>query len=137
MVDWIKVILFPNKFLLIPQTDLHYFQIFASVACDLLWTHRNKAYHEGTSFDALLLSCTINKVALDHYRAWKALTSAPSIEKWIPSAPSYFKINFDTVIRDDFSAQAVVCRSDQGRILQTEYIISPPCTSNEGEALAA
>jgi hypothetical protein len=44
MVDWIKVILFPDKYLQIPQTDLHYFQIFASVAYDLLWTHRNKAF---------------------------------------------------------------------------------------------
>jgi hypothetical protein len=65
----------------IPKTDLHYFQIFASVGCDLLWTHRNKAYHEGTSFDALTLSYTINKVALDHYTAWKAFTSKPPIEK--------------------------------------------------------
>jgi len=84
MVDWIKVILFPDKYLQIPQTDLHYFQIFASVASDLLWTHRNKAFHEGSSFDALTLSCTVNKVALDHYRAWKVLNSAPSLEKWIP-----------------------------------------------------
>jgi len=107
------------------------------VACGLLWTHRNKAFHEGSSFDALTLSCTVNKVALDHYRAWKVLNSAPSIEKWIPPDPSYFKINFDTAIRANFSAQAVVCRNSQGKILQTESIISLPCTPNEGEALAA
>jgi hypothetical protein len=136
-VDWIKAILFLDKFLQIPQTDHHYFQIFASVTCDLLWTHQNKAYHEGISFDALTLSRTINKVALDHYKAWKAFTFEPKIEKWNPPVPSYFKINFDTAIRDNFSAQAVVCRNHQGKILKTEYLINLPCTPNVGEALAA
>jgi hypothetical protein len=51
--------------------------------------------------------------------------------------PSYFKINFDTAIRANFSAQAVVCRNSQGKILQTESIINLPCTPNEGEALTA
>jgi len=107
------------------------------VACDLLWNHWNKAYHEGTSFDVLTLSRTINRVDLDHYKAWKALTSKPTVEKWTPSAPSYFKINFDIAIWDNFFAQAAVCWNHQGKILKTEYLINLPCTPNVGEALAA
>lgn len=136
-MDWIKVIIFLDKFMQIPQTDHHYFQIFASLACDLLWNHRNKAYHEGTSFNALTSSRTINKVALDHYKALKALTFKPTVEKWTPPAPSYFEINFDTAIQDNFSAQAAVCRNHQGKILKTKSLINLPCTPNVGEALAA
>jgi ABC-type glucose/galactose transport system permease subunit len=55
-VDWIKVILASGKFLHIPKEEHHYFQIFAAVACDFLWTSWNKAYHEGISINALSLS---------------------------------------------------------------------------------
>jgi hypothetical protein len=47
------------------------------------------------------------------------------------------KFNFDTAIRDTFSAQAVVCRNHQGHIIHMISQISPPCLPNYGEALAA
>ena len=63
------------------------------------------------------------------------LIHAP-VEKWIPPAPNQIKINFDTAIRDDFSAQAGVCRSSDGTIIHIASLISPPCSPNMGEALA-
>jgi hypothetical protein len=44
-------------------------------------------------------------------------------------------INFDTAIRDSFSAQAAVCRNSEGRILHMASQISSPCNPNYGEAL--
>jgi hypothetical protein len=58
------------------------------------------------------------------------------VEKWIPPAPNWVKINFDTTIRDSFSAQAAVCKSSDGKILHLSSLISSPCSVNEGEALA-
>jgi hypothetical protein len=46
-------------------------------------------------------------------------------------------INFDTAIRDSFSAQAAVCRNSEGRIFHMASQISSPCNPNYGEALAA
>jgi hypothetical protein len=47
------------------------------------------------------------------------------------------KINFDTTIRDHFSAQAVVCRYHKGSIIKVASQISPPCSRNYGEAQGA
>jgi len=136
-VDWIKVILSPGKYLHIPLDEHHHFQIFAAVACDYLWTSRNKAYHDGISINALSLSCQINKVAKEHSQAWFSLSPSPIIEKWLPPPQSSFKINFDTAIRENFSAQSAVCRNHQGQITKAVSIINPPCQPNMGEALAA
>jgi hypothetical protein len=108
-LDRIKVILSPGSLLHLPKEDHHYFQIFATLACDLFWTYRNKAYHEGLSFNELTISRQISKVALEHSEAWFSIGSSPVVEKWIPPPRSYFKINFDTVIRDTFLAQSTVC----------------------------
>jgi hypothetical protein len=99
MLDWIKLILYPGNSLGIPQVDCHKFQIFASVACDILWFYRNKAFHDGTSFDARNISAHINKISLEHFQAWHS-TNAKPVEKWIPPAPNWVKINFDTAIRE-------------------------------------
>ena len=136
MVDWIKLIISPTNLLGIPLEDSHRFQIFASVACDILWYYRNQAFHNGYIFDARNVSLHINKIALEHYQAWLSVSTAP-VEKWIPPAPNWIKINFDTAIRDSFSAQAAVCRDSDGKILHLASLISSPCSANEGEALAA
>jgi hypothetical protein len=47
------------------------------------------------------------------------------------------KINYDTAIRDSFSAQAVVCQDSTGSIIQCSSLISRPCTAIYGEASAA
>jgi len=136
MVDWIKLIVSPCHSLGIPTADCHKFQIFASVACDILWYYRNQAFHNGSIFEARNVSMHINKIALEHFQAWQSISSAP-LEKWIPPAPNWVKINFDTAIRDSFSAQAAVCQNSNGKILHLSSLISSPCTVNEGEALAA
>jgi hypothetical protein len=136
MVDWIKLIISPCNSLGIPLTDCHKFHIFALVACDILWYYRNQAFHNGITFEARNVSMHINKIALEHFQAWQSISSAP-LEKWIPSAPNWVKINFDTAIRDSFLAQVAVCRNSDEKILHLSSLISSPCSVNEGEALAA
>jgi hypothetical protein len=116
--------------------DWHKFQIFAYVACDILWFYRNKAFYDGLTFDALKVSAHINKIAFEHFQAWNSVSDAP-VEKWIPLAPNWIKINFDTAIRDNFFAQAAICRNSDGTIIHMASLISPPCSPNLGEALAA
>jgi hypothetical protein len=136
MLDWIKVIISPGATPKIPKEDHHRFQIFVAVACDFLWSSRNKVYHENLSFDALNVSRKINKVSLEHMAAWKK-ASIPLEEKWMPPPPHWFKINFDIAIRDTFSAQAAVCRDHLGHIIKMDTKINSKCLPNMGEALAA
>jgi hypothetical protein len=136
MIDWIKVLISPGTSLFIPKQDHHRFQILAAVSCDLLWFYRNKAFHDGVSFDALQLSRNVNKIYQHHSMAWTQL-STPLIEKWIHPPDDWFKINFDTAIREDFSAQAVVCRNHKGQIIDMVSQINFHCSPNLGEALAA
>jgi hypothetical protein len=70
MMDWIKLMLSPCSSLGVPQAKSHKFQIFAAMVCDLSWYHRNKAFHNEQSIDALLLSKKFNSVTLDHFTAW-------------------------------------------------------------------
>jgi hypothetical protein len=44
MLDWIKLIISPGSSLGIPLVDCHKFQIFAFMACDILWFYRNIAF---------------------------------------------------------------------------------------------
>jgi hypothetical protein len=78
----------------------------------------------------------IKKTALAHFAAWSSKTSK-IVEVWSPPAKGSFKINFDTAIRDNFSAQTAVCRDSNEKIIKAISHISPPCDSNFGEALAA
>lgn len=66
MQDWIKLILSPGSSLHIARMEHHRFQIFAAVTCDLLWFYRNKAFHDGITYDALQVSKNINKISLQH-----------------------------------------------------------------------
>jgi hypothetical protein len=136
MLDWIKVIISPGATLKIPKEDHYRFQILAVVACDFLWSSRNKAYHENLSFDALNLSRKIIKVSLKHMVAWKNI-SIPLEEECMPPPLQWFKINFDTAIRDNFSAQAAVCQDHLGHIIKMDTKISSQCLPNMGEALTA
>jgi hypothetical protein len=45
-------------------------------------------------------------------------------------------INFDTAIRDHFSAQAAIFRDSKGHIVKAISQINPHCDSSFGEALA-
>jgi hypothetical protein len=105
------------------------------VACDILWFYRNKAFHDGVSFNARSVSPHINKISLEHFQAWHSL-SFVLVEKWIPPPLNWVKINFDIVIRDSFSAQAAVCHNSEGQILHMISHISS-CSPNMGKALAA
>jgi ribonuclease HI len=136
MSEWISSIISPGSSIGIPFEDKHKFQIFAAVACDILWFYRNKAYHDSLSFDARSVSMHINKISLEHFQAWH-ISSQIMDDIWTPPPCEWVKINFDTAIRDSFSAQAAVCRNDKGQILHATTKISNFCTPNEGEAMAA
>jgi hypothetical protein len=136
MIDWLHIILHPECGLGLPQTEIHRFQIFTAVACDFLWFTRNKAYHDGLLSDALVISTTINKLALEHFSAWtKKYTSSP--KAWERPLPPHFKINYDTTIKPSFSTQVAVCRNSAGTIIGCISLISPPCSTLAGEATAA
>lgn len=81
LCDWIRVILYPEAFLHIPCSELHRFQVFATVTCDLLWFHCNKAFHYGLSFDARILAKLIINTYHQHYDAWSNKLD-PAPEKW-------------------------------------------------------
>jgi hypothetical protein len=132
----VRVILYPKALLHIPSLELHRFQVFAAVACDLLWFHRNKAYHEGMSFEALHLARQIFSTYHQHCDAWSAKLQ-PIPEKWIRPPLNWYKLNFDTAIRDSFSCQAAICRDHHGRLVKMATQIQAICTPNKGEALAA
>jgi ribonuclease HI len=136
MTDWIASILSPGRSLGIPPVEHHQFQIFAAVACDILWFYRNKAFHDDLAFDARSVSAHINKIALEHFLAWHPPNQVLE-EKWGPPPPNWVKLNFDTAIRDSYSVQAVVCRDSTGRILHLSTDLSSSCTPNVGEARAA
>lgn len=55
----------------------------------------------------------------------------------MPLSPFWYKINFDTAIRDSFLAETVVCSNHKGHIIRMISEISAPCFPNYGEALAA
>jgi hypothetical protein len=136
MEAWIAAIISPERSLGILLRDQHKFQIFASVACDILWFYRNKALHENLTFDARSVSIHINKISLEHFQAWHSLSQV-QLETWAPPLPNWVKINFDTAIRDSFLAQAVVCCDSRGQILHMSSQISPACSPNVGEARVA
>jgi len=56
LCDWIHIILSPGTRLHIPSSEHHRFQVVAIVTCDLFWCHRNKAFHDDSSFDARILA---------------------------------------------------------------------------------
>jgi len=136
MADWIQQIISPGISLKIPSIDHHKFQIFAAVTYDLLWFYRNKSYYEGITIDIRLILKHINTVTMEHYTAWHP-SHPVVIETCIPPTSPWMTINFDTAIRDSFSAQAAVCRNSEGRILHMASQISSSCNPNYGEALAA
>ena len=80
MVDWINIIISPRSSLGIPLVDHHKFQIFASVACDILWFYRNKALHDDLSFNVHSVFGHINKITLEHFQAWQSKSPIP-VEK--------------------------------------------------------
>jgi hypothetical protein len=135
MSEWISSTISPGSSLDIPLVDQHKFQIFAVVACDILWSYRNKAFHDGASFDAQSMSVHINKISIEHFQAWHS-SSQILEEKWTPPPLNWVKINFDTAIRDSFSAQAEVCRNDKGHIIHATSQISQSCSLIEGEVMA-
>jgi hypothetical protein len=121
---WVKGIISPNTAFGIPQSDVHLFQIYASILCDQLWFSRNKAIHGGIIPDITKLAVVIKKSALAHAAAWSSISAKIDLA-WIPPPVGHFKINFDTAIRDQFSIQAAVCRDSLGSILKVISQISP------------
>ncbi|XP_062145976.1 uncharacterized protein LOC133853973 [Alnus glutinosa] len=136
LLNWVRVILYPDVLLKIPFLEKHRFQVFAAVACDLLWFHRNKAYHDGLTFDARSIANLVCISYHQHCDAWSAKLF-PNPEKWIRPPLHWYKINFDTAIRATFSCQAAICRDNNGKLIKAATRIQAACSSNKGEALAA
>jgi hypothetical protein len=91
LTNWVQQIISLGTFLNIPSSNHHKFQIFAAVACDLLWFYRNKSYHEGIIIDIHHISKHINLIAMEHYNTWHpSLPTASEMEKWIPPNPPWF-----------------------------------------------
>jgi hypothetical protein len=134
--SWVQGIISPHAAFGIPKDDVHLFQIFSSVLCDRLWFCRNKAIHEGTIPDISKLALSIKKTASAHAAAWGSV-AATEEQAWSPPLEGHYKLNFDTAIRDHFSAQAAVCRDHTGAIVKAISQISPPCTPAYGEAQGA
>ena len=134
--SWVKGIITPHTAFGIPNSDVHLFQIYASVLCDMLWFSRNKAIHEGIIPDISKLAASIKKSSLAHVAAWSNF-SIKEVQAWIPPQAGHFKINFDTAVRDHFSVQAIVCQDSNGSILKAISQVSPPCSPNYGEAQGA
>jgi hypothetical protein len=130
----IKGITLPHITFGIPKSDSHLFQIFATILCGLMWFKRNKVFHGGSIPDISKLAESIKKNALAHFTAWKSPFELESAS-WIPPSKGAFKVNFDTTIKEHFSAQAAVCRDHSGRIIKASSQISPSCDLNYGEAL--
>jgi hypothetical protein len=101
------------------------------VLCDRLWFCRNKAIHEGTIPDISQLALSIKKTASAHAAAWGSVAVTEE-QAWNPPLEGHYKLNFDTAIRDHFSAQAAVCRDHTG-----VSHISLPYTLAYGEAQGA
>jgi hypothetical protein len=136
LCDWVLVILYHEALLYIPCSELHRFQVFATVTCDLLWFHHNKTFHDGLSFDAHILAKLIINTYHQHCDAWSNKLD-PAPEKWICPPPNWHKINFDTAIHDSFSCQAAICRDHEGNLIQMTTQIQSNCSPNKGETLAA
>jgi hypothetical protein len=82
--DWVSSIISLGTYIGIPLVDSHKFQIFAAVACDILWFYRNKAFHERAySFNAISVSKHINKISLEYFQAWHS-SSTNLKETWLP-----------------------------------------------------
>jgi hypothetical protein len=71
-----------------------------------------------------------------HHSAWTNKL-VPKIAVWERLFPPFYKINYDTVIRLEFSAQATICRNSLGTIIGCSTIISPPCSPIFGETTTA
>jgi hypothetical protein len=104
--DWLNITLHPGT-IGISSEDSHLFQIFALVACDLIWHSHNKAHHDSWIPNALSISATVNRTSRIHFTAWKNKIALVQ-QVWIKPDPFCFKINYDTAIRKNFSAQAAV-----------------------------
>lgn len=100
-VDWIKGILNSSLSFGIPPKDTHLFQIFTAVLCDFLWFHRNKAAHDDVIPDILVFVSSIKKLSMEHFAAWRSVSS-PILEKLTHPLEGSYKINFDTAIRRSF-----------------------------------
>jgi hypothetical protein len=136
MSEWVSSIISPGSSIGISLMDHHKFQIFVAVTCDILWFYKNRAFHDGASFNAISVLKHINKISLEHFQAWHS-SSSDLDDTWLPPSINWVKINFDMAIRDSFSTQVTVCRDNKGHILYATSQISRSCSPNEGEAMAA
>jgi hypothetical protein len=134
MPYWLSIILH-SETIGILLSNSHFFQIFATVTCDQIWYARNKTLHEELVPNALVISSTINRIVKNHHSAW-INKLVPYQVVWKEPSPPFYKINYDTTIRQSFLVKAALCRDFIGSIIHCSTIISPPCITVYGEATA-
>jgi hypothetical protein len=94
-----------------------------------------KLFHDSLSFDARILAKLILNTYHQHCDAWSHKLN-PIPGKWIHPPTNWFKINFDTAIRDFFSCQAAICRDHMGKLIMMTSQIQSNYSPNKGETLA-
>jgi hypothetical protein len=63
--NWIIGILSPHHSFGIPFVDIHLFQIYAIVLCDMLWFSRSQTIHKGILPDITKFANNIMRLSLD------------------------------------------------------------------------
>lgn len=112
--DWVKAIVFPSDWLLVPKSDSQKFQIFASLNLDFIWQARNKLIHDAIEPDPVkAISCVSSNLNF-HVAAWKE-AAIPSL--WSPPGDGSIKGNFDVVVRGSFAVAAAVLSDYLGNII--------------------
>jgi hypothetical protein len=134
LAEWIQGILTPSNSFGVPCANSHYFQIFAAVFCDLLWSYRNQAVHKGVIPEVSTLAANINCVSLEHFAAWSSKLH-PVKEVWSKPPQGFCKVNFDTAIQESFSTQDAVCRNSNGEIIKVLTQVRPLAVQFMGKLL--
>ncbi|KAB1219390.1 hypothetical protein CJ030_MR3G001127 [Morella rubra] len=116
--DWIHCILDPSRFLGIPASATHSFQLFAALMLDHLWMTRNKMLHDHIQDSPLFLLRQISHSYQEHLATWHP--SPPLLTKAaISSFPTdgYLRMTFDVAVRSSFSVSAATLVHSNGDYL--------------------
>jgi len=79
---------------------------------------------------------TINRIAKEHHSAWNTVLN-PKNAVWQKPRPPFYKITYDIVIQNSFSAQSAVCCDFTCTIIHYSMIRNLPCSAVYGEPTAA
>jgi hypothetical protein len=101
----------------------------------MMWFSKNQAMHKGVILEVLKLAENIRRVSSEHIAAWSQKQN-PRKETWTKPPQDWCKVSFKAIIRNFFFIQLAVCKNNKGEIRQILTQIRPPCSQENGEALA-